>query len=121
MKPSSGKTITKTKKCRSGSLLSSRHELPFVLCFWYKLENGYTFSDLSPSNVKVFQRFLDKVSKMTFVQADKQYLRETDRQDRFEGMQVVHYAVTDRFRVHGVIADNRFMVLRLDPKHKFHG
>lgn len=42
-----------------------KREVPFELCFKYPLENGYTFKELTPENVKQFQVFLNKVSQMT--------------------------------------------------------
>ena len=124
MKALAGKQLPRPSKqeaSKSGCLLSRKNSLPFMLCFCYKLAKGYTFSDLSQSDVKTFQRFLDKVSKMTFTLVEKQFLRETDKQDLYDGMQVVHYGVSERFRIHGVVAENKFAVLRLDPNHRFHG
>lgn len=65
-------------------------EVPFELCFKYPLENGYTFKELSPENVKQFQAFLNKVSQMTVTQVDKAYSRKPDKDDTYKGMQVYH-------------------------------
>ena len=68
-------------------------EVPFELCFKYPLENGYTFKELTPENVKQFQVFLNKISQMT---------------------------VTEVFRIHVVIEAGYYKIIRLDPKHKVH-
>ena len=68
-------------------------EVPFELCFKYPLENGYTFKELTPENVKQFQVFLNKISQMT---------------------------VTQVFRIHVVIEAGYYKIIRLDPKHKVH-
>ena len=110
-----------TPSCkRSKGGLPDKRKPPFNLCFQHKLENGYTLADLSNANIKTLQRFLDKVSKLTFAEADKLYLRETDKQDIYDGVQVIHYAVTDKFRIHGVIDGEKFCVIRIDPNHKHH-
>ena len=54
---------------------------------------------------------------MSFADVDKQYLRKPDKQDMFNDMQMIHYEVSEVFRVHGVIKDGRFYVVRLDPNH----
>jgi len=102
------------------SPLSKRTSLPFILSFQYLLKRGYTFQDLSQRQIKDFQRFLNKIAGMTFNDVDKMYLRNTDSKDIFCGQQIIHYAVTDVFRIHGIIEDSQFKVLRLDPSHKFH-
>lgn len=95
-------------------------EVPFELCFKYHLENGYTFKELTPENVKQFQIFLNKVSQMTVTQVDKAYSRKPDMDDVYNGMQVYHYAVTEVFRIHVVIEAGYYKIIRLDPKHKVH-
>ena len=45
--------------------LTNRRDVPFELVFKYPLENGYTFKELTKENVREFQVFLNKVSKMT--------------------------------------------------------
>lgn len=115
----SKKTLSKIAKHKEGSVLEKRR-LPFNLCFQYKLASGYTLDKLSSDNVKTLQRFLDKISKMTFVEADKLFLRENDREDNYNGVQVIHYAISDRFRIHGIIESSKFCVIRLDPNHRFH-
>lgn len=110
----STKTVSKPPK------LSRKTEVPFIVSFKYPLDRKYNFTALSKSDVAAFQRFLDKVSKMTFDEVDKAFLRPTDKRDIFNESQVIHYKITDSFRVHGVIEHMRFKVLRLDPNHKVH-
>ena len=100
--------------------LSRKTDVPFILAFKYPLQKGYTFSSLSNTNVIEFQRFLDKISKMTFDQVDKSFRRPTDKNDTFNDSQVIHHEVSKSFRIHGVIENARFKVLRLDPNHKYH-
>ena len=95
-------------------------DVPFELCFKYPLENGYTFKEMTPENNKQFQKFLNKVSKMTVTEVDKALLRKPDISDTFMGRQVYHYKVDSTFRIHVVIEEGSFKVIRLDPKHKFH-
>lgn len=95
-------------------------EVPFELCFKYPLENGYTFKDLTNENVRQFQTFLDKVSKMTVTQVDKLFSRKPDKDDMYKGMQVYHYEVSEVFRIHVVIEAGYYKIIRLDPKHKVH-
>ena len=100
--------------------LIQNREVPFELCFRYPLENGYTFKELTPENVKQFQAFLDKVSQMTVTQVDMAYSRKPDSNDTFNGMQVYHYEVTRVFRIHVVNESGYYKIIRLDPRHKVH-
>lgn len=95
-------------------------EVPFELCFKYPLENGYTFKELSLENVRQFQAFLNKVSKMTVTQVDHAFSRKPDTDDTYKGMQVYHYEVTPVFRIHVVIEAGYYKIIRMDPKHKVH-
>ncbi|EFE93071.1 hypothetical protein HMPREF1986_01829 [Oribacterium sp. oral taxon 078 str. F0263] len=95
-------------------------EVPFELCFKYPLENGYSFKNLKPENIKQFQAFLDKVSHMTVTQVDKAFSRKPDSNDTYRGMQIYHYGVTDTFRIHVVIEAGYYKIIRLDPRHQVH-
>lgn len=95
-------------------------EVPFILCFKYKLQNKYTFKEFKAEHNRVFQAFLDKVSNMTVNDVDKLYLRHPDHQDTFRGLSVQHYTVNEKFRIHGVFENGEFVVLRLDTKHQIH-
>lgn len=105
---------------QKGSILTYNRDVPFILCFKYPLEKGYTFVELEKQNNKEFQGFLDKVAKMTVQQVDKQYSRRPDKDDTFHGLQVYHYAITDSFRIHVVNECGRYKIIRLDPNHKVH-
>ena len=94
--------------------------LPFTLCFKYKLQNGYTFNDLNTAQIKDLQKFLDIVSQLTFQQVEQRYRRKSDPNDTFNGDQVIHYGITQVFRIHGTIENGQFVVLRLDPRHQVH-
>lgn len=102
-------------------LLTNHRDVQFELCFKYRLENGYRLTDMSQADSKDFQRFLDKVSGMTVQQVDNKYIRKPDKNDTYQGLQVIHYAVTDSFRIHVVLEDGFFKIIRLDPNHRFHG
>ena len=104
-----------------GEVLTRQTTRPFVVCFEDRLHKGFNFTDLSQSDCKSFQRFLDKVAGMTFADVDKLFLRIKDGNDKHMGMQVAHYEVSQKFRIHGVIKGDRFCVIRLDPNHKVHG
>ena len=75
---------------------------------------------MNPAQVRDFQKFLDIVSQMTFQQVEQRYKRKSDKNDTYNGDQVIHYGVTEVFRIHGTIEMGQFVVLRLDPNHKFH-
>lgn len=98
----------------------NHRDVPFELCFKYPLENGYTFKELSPENVKQFQAFLNKISHMTVTQVDKSFARKPDTNDLYCGKQVYHYEVTEIFRIHVVLEEGYYKIIRLDPRHKVH-
>ncbi len=100
--------------------LSNHLSAPFSLCFRYKLQNGYTFTDLNIHQLREFQAFLDLSSQMTFEQVERRYRRKSDTNDIFDDDQVIHYGIGQVFRIHGIIEEARFVVLRLDPTHKYH-
>ena len=100
--------------------LTANTNAPFVLGFKHRLASGYTFKDLSQRNVKDFQSFLDKICKMTVQQVDNLYSRKPDLNDVYENKNVRHYSVTDAFRIHAVLDEGVYVVIRLDPNHNFH-
>lgn len=102
------------------TILTNRLSSPFTLCFKYKLENGYTFDEMNAAQIKDFQKFLNLASQMTFQEVERRYRRKSDTCDTFSGDQVIHYGITEGFRIHGTIEQGQFVVLRLDPAHKFH-
>ncbi len=100
--------------------LTNNRDVRFELCFKYPLQRGFTFRELSVQNNKEFQRFLDKVSNMTVRQVDESFARKPDKTDTFNGDQVYHYSVTDSFRIHVIIEDGYYKIIRLDPNHNVH-
>ena len=104
------------------SKLTNRRNVnvPFELCFKYKLQKGYSFDELSMQNIKEFQRFLNKVSKMNITDVDKLYLRRSDKNDLFMNNQIQHYEITSSFRIHVVLEEGYYKIIRLDPNHKVH-
>jgi len=105
---------------KAPAILTKRRDIQFELCFKYPLQKGYTFENLEKRKLSDFQRFLDKVSKMTVQQVDLAFARKPDKNDTFKDEQVLHYAVTDSFRLHTVLEEGRYVVLRIDPNHKVH-
>ena len=103
-----------------GRKLTDHRDVPFELCFKYPLEKGYTLSELSKDNIKSLQGLLNKVSRMTVQQVDQQYARPPDKNDKYLGMQVFHYGITDKFRIHVVNEAGYYKIIRLDPNHKIH-
>ena len=103
-----------------GQELTNRNKTNFIISFKYKLHNKFNFDKMDINNLKQFQNFLDKVSKMTFNQVDKEFLCTNDKKDTFKGIQIIHYVVNKKFRIHGIIEDGRFKVLRMDPNHDVH-
>lgn len=100
--------------------LTENTNSPFILCFKYPLQKGYTFSEMSKADIRSFQRFLDKVSKMTVQQVDKTFRRQPDHNDMYKGQQIQHYEVTNKFRIHVVLEGGRYKVIRMDPNHTVH-
>lgn len=102
------------------AILTNERDVPFELCFKYPLQNGFTLCDLSKQNIKEFQSFLNKVSGMNVAQVDSLYARKPDKNDVFNGLQVYHYAVTRKFRIHVVNEAGYYKIIRLDPNHDVH-
>lgn len=71
-------------------------------------------------NIKEFQAFLNKIANNSVTCVDKLYARTPDKKDEAFGKTIRHYKVTDTFRVHVILEDGVYNVLRLDPKHKVH-
>ncbi|QRN86047.1 hypothetical protein JR334_02090 [Clostridia bacterium] len=114
--------LTKVKTKGSGSILAGVGDVnrDFIISFKFTLEKEYNLTNLQISQIKQFQVFLDKVSQMTWLQVDKKFKRKPDKQDTFKDVQVIHYKVAAGFRIHGIVMNGRFKVLRLDPNHKVH-
>ena len=109
-----------TNPGRPKERLTDKLNAPFSLCFKYRLANGYTFSELSVQQLREWQNFLDLAAQMTFQDVERRYRRNSDKKDEFQGEQVIHYGIGKVFRIHGVIENGQFVVLRMDPDHKFH-
>lgn len=101
-------------------LLTIKCDSPFVLGFRYPLEKKFTLAEMEKRNNKDFQRFLDKISQMSVQQVDELFARKPDKNDTYRGMQVLHYGVTDSFRIHVVFEDGIYKIIRFDPNHKVH-
>jgi hypothetical protein len=101
-------------------LATQSRERPFVVSFRSKLKRGYRFPDMQAQDLKDFQRFLDVVSELTVSQVDARYKRKSDATDTFAGQQIMHYEVSQAFRLHGVYLGGIFEAIRLDPNHKVH-
>ena len=100
--------------------LTEHRDVPFKLCFHYPLEKKYTMDKMSMMDIKAFQNFLDKISKMTVQQVDTAFSRKPDKNDTYNDLQIRHYEVTDKFRIHVVLEEGLYKILRLDPNHKVH-
>ena len=111
--------LTKIDNVGSEKLTSRIHRL-FAISLKYELLSGYKLTDMSLQDIKHFQSFLDRVSKMNFQQVDKLYKRKSDKQDKYIDNGIIHYEYSDGCRVHGVIEEGRFKLLRIDPNHKVH-
>lgn len=104
----------------SSEKLTSRIHRPFVISLKYELLDGYKLTNMSIQDIKHFQSFLDKVTKMTFQQVDTVYKRKSDKQDKYISSGIIHYEYSDGCRVHGIIEEGRFKLLRIDPNHRVH-
>ena len=114
------KQLTATSSNISYEKLTDAKGQPFVLSFHRKLMDGYRFDNLSRQNLKAFQGFLDKISSLTVNDVDKLYRCQPDNADIVDDKQVQHYEITKKFRLHGVLINGRFEVVRLDPNHNYH-
>lgn len=107
-----------------GLTTKERKERLFRLAFCYRLDKKYNFSCLEKCNIEKFQQFLDKVSNQTVDFVDKAYLKPPDKNDKYicDGIEhgITHYEVSDKFRIHGIYLNELFVVIKIDPNHKFH-
>lgn len=95
-------------------------ETPFSISFSNKLPKSFNFQAMEKKDLKQFQIFLDKVIEMNVTEVDKIYMRPSDKNDYFKDIPVIHYKITDTFRIHGIYLNGRFEVVRIDPNHKYH-
>lgn len=100
--------------------LTSNHNSPFLLGLKHKLEKGYSFKEMQVKNNKAFQKFLDAISTLTVFQVDKSYGREPDKKDFYGKKTVRHYEVTKKFRLHVILEDGVYFIVKLDPNHSVH-
>lgn len=74
--------------------------------------------------IREFQNFPDKVSAMSISQDDQAFLRPVDKLDlvQIESVeyQILHYQVFEKFRIHGYLDGELFVVYRLAPHHTVH-
>ena len=120
-KKSAGRELTsKNKSASQSSQLTRRLERPFVVCFSRKLENNYKLSGLKERNIKELHTFFEKAIGLPVKQVDDLFLRNPDKEDKLDSIQIQHYEVTKTFRIHGFYADEHFHLVRLDPKHDVH-
>jgi hypothetical protein len=103
-----------------GALLANLKARPFLIVFKDKLQKDFNFEKLQKSHLKQFQSFLDIVSQMSFNDVEKLYGRKPDKNDTYQDRGVVHFEVSQSFRIHGIIEGEYFIALRLDPNHKVH-
>lgn len=115
------KKLTGANKAKpAGHSLTSHTSTPFIVSFKYRLEKDYGFDSLQIKHLRQFQDFLNRVSQMTFLEVDRIYRRKPDKSDIFQGKDVIHYNAGGSFRIHGVLEEGRFKVIRLDPEHRYH-
>ena len=117
------KSFTKPNESnKKGTRLTSeeRNEVPFSICFSYKLENHYTFEGMEKSHLKSLQSFLNTYVGKPIRLVDKQKLRKSDKHDIYAGLDVQHYEVAGPFRIHGVYKEHVFHVIRIDTNHNYH-
>lgn len=112
-------TVVNSPK-NKGEILTKKTEAQFILCFKYPLQKGFTFAELGVQEIRAFQGFLDKVSNMSVQQVDTTFARPPDKNDIYNGLQVYHYAISNEFRIHVVIENGRYKLIRLDPFHRYH-
>lgn len=113
-------TLTDIERVHTEKMsLTNKTSAKFVISFKYKLYKNYTFLELQLRDNRKLQKFLDKITNMTYQQVEDSYRRENDKNDKFRGVQVIHYGYDD-LRLHGILEDGYFVVIRIDPYHKFH-
>ena len=114
------KKLINKKYVPQDTQLIKKEEAKFVLAFKDKLEGKYNFDNFSVTDIKNFQKFLDKISKMTITQVDNAFLRSPDHNDKIHDISVQHYEYTDGGRIHGYFIDKVFYVIRVDKNHRYH-
>jgi hypothetical protein len=113
-------SLERNHEKRRVEVLTTQKPRPFIVSFELKLERGFTFFNLQQQHLKQLQNFLDNVSVMEFGEVEKIYKCKSDKKDTYRSQQIIHFKVADSFRIHGIIIDGRFAVLRLDPNHRVH-
>lgn len=103
-----------------GSTFTNKNISRFILGFNYSLIKNYTFNEMTARDNKKFQKFLDIVSKLSVREVDEKYERVLDSTDFYNGLQVRHYELSDKFRIHVVLEYGVYYIIRLDPNHRFH-
>lgn len=68
--------------------------------------------------VEWFRRVEENIEHLQNTIASSQDKNDTCKVTREH---IKHYKASDRFRVHGYNISNVFYVIRIDPKHKYHG
>lgn len=115
------KTLTNQQpQSPRGSTLTNKNTSRFILGFNYSLIKDYTFNEMTVRDNRKFQKFLDLVSKLSVREVDEKYSRVPDFTDVYNGLQVRHYEVSDKFRIHVILENGVYYIIRLDPNHKFH-
>lgn len=118
---------SKTKRAKAAeSIKLTKNKKPkLVVSFGLKLENNFNFKNLNKEDLKIFQQFLDDSTELSYDEMENRYSRKNDSDDTYKinnsKFQIYHYG-KDRstFRLHGILADGLFHVIRIDSKHKVH-
>jgi hypothetical protein len=112
--------LTSEKKANRGQVLTGRRNMPFIICFSRQLETRFDFSSLKQADIQAFHKFFRKTIGISVSHVDNNYLRKPDKNDSVGGFDILHYEVSNSFRIHGYYDKSLFHVIRLDCDHKFH-
>lgn len=112
--------LTSITKQKNTETLTSNTVRNFSVLFSDEIEKIFDLSKLEKSDSHKLIKFIHLATSLSWDQVDKKYLRKNDKTDVKEGHDIIHYGLTDKFRLHGYIDKGSFIIIRVDPNHKVH-
>lgn len=119
-----GNSLTSKKKVKEEKkVLTTNTKRIFKIKFGDEMIRGYDFSTLEKNSSHKLIKFLDTIVGKCWNDVDRTYKRKTDHQDIVKNHDITHYGTSgsgSEMRIHGYIEEDTFVVVRIDPNHKFH-
>ena len=106
----------------ANKILTSNNNAKFKISLERKLEKRYSFKDLEKREMKEFNSFIESTvgNDLTFQQVHELFGTKRDNNDKVDGMDIIHYRVNNKYRIHGYLRDSYFVLCRIDPNHNVH-